>query len=223
MKSALAFALVLGLSALSPAGSAAPPNYVGENEVPRPIDVARALGGAGSQPQIKKRGIAFDPAAAAAPANLTEGPSSTASAPEAPAAQAVAKAKSPRNAAAAAPPAPAEEGNGAGSMDVAVAFALNSAELQPKALAQLDSIAEGLKLLDVSTTIIIDGHTDSTGPESYNTSLSLQRAQKVQQYLVEHHGIAIQRLQARGKGESHPLDPERPEDARNRRVQFSAG
>ncbi|UXI68496.1 OmpA family protein [Tahibacter amnicola] len=226
MKSLLALAITVGLAAASAGVSAEPPRYVGENEVPRPIDVAKALGGAKFQPQMKKRGISFDPAGdAPAPVGLVDGPSGTASAPEAAAPRAVAAA-TPKAAPKAAPATavveeePAQEG---GSMDVAVAFALNSADLQPKALAQLDSIAEGLKLLDGGTVVVIDGHTDSTGPEPYNAALSLRRAQTVKQYLVNQHGIPAERLRARGQGESHPLDQSNPEDARNRRVQFSTG
>ncbi|MEO5558240.1 MAG: OmpA family protein [Dokdonella sp.] len=182
---------VFSLAFLQPA-IADSPRYVGENEVPRPIDVARALAGASFKPHLAKRGLSVE-ADAVAPADIGSASDS----------QAVAATDAP-----------------AGALDVAIGFALNSADLRPQASTQLDAIAEGLKLLDAGKVIVIDGHTDASGPAAYNVLLSQRRAEAVKQYLVHHHNIAAARLQTHGVGKDEPLDPAHPADPRNRRVQF---
>ena len=59
----------------------------------------------------------------------------------------------------------------------------------------------------------------SHGSVPYNQMLSEQRARAVQRYLIEYFGIAEARLVARGFGKTRLLDPARPEDGVNRRVQ----
>jgi OOP family OmpA-OmpF porin len=67
----------------------------------------------------------------------------------------------------------------------------------------------------------IEGHTDADGEDDYNLSLSDQRAKSVMAYLVE-HGVAAERLSAKGYGELRPVAPNDTEDgkAKNRRVDF---
>ena len=55
-------------------------------------------------------------------------------------------------------------------------------------------------------TVLIEGHTDSIGSESYNQSLSEERATAVQAYLVD-KGIGASRLEAVGRGEDDPVAP----------------
>ena len=50
----------------------------------------------------------------------------------------------------------------------------------------------------------IEGHTDATGDDAHNADLSVRRARSVVAYLVE-HGIAANRLEASGKGETAPI------------------
>ena len=69
------------------------------------------------------------------------------------------------------------------------------------------------------TAIISQGHTDSTGSESYNQSLSERRATSVMNYLAD-RGVDSGRMTARGYGEGHPITDNDTEDGRrrNRRV-----
>ncbi|WP_372659409.1 OmpA family protein, partial [Hydrogenophaga sp.] len=53
---------------------------------------------------------------------------------------------------------------------------------------------------NTATTISIIGHTDSSGPESVNDPLSVQRALSVRDYLVA-RGVAPAHVQAAGRGE----------------------
>ena len=75
--------------------------------------------------------------------------------------------------------------------------------------------------------ISVEGHTDSSGPASYNLELSRRRAEAVARELVL-NGIRRERITAVGFGETRPLvlryTPGRssraPGDSRNRRVEI---
>jgi len=69
--------------------------------------------------------------------------------------------------------------------------------------------------------VVIEGHTDDIGKESYNVKLSEARALSVKKYL-ESKGTAPERLQYRGLGESMPFYPNSNVEnrRRNRRVEF---
>ena len=104
-----------------------------------------------------------------------------------------------------------------------IRFAFNSAELLPETLAHLDSMGETLKLEQAADQRVrISGHADASGSDEYNQWLSQARAQAVQDYLTEHHGIPLGRLEIIGFGESQPLAGSDPYDSANRRVEFAA-
>jgi outer membrane protein OmpA-like peptidoglycan-associated protein len=67
--------------------------------------------------------------------------------------------------------------------------------------------------------LLIEGHTDATGSDSYNLRLSRLRAMAVAEYLVTRQDIDPERLRVAGKGRNEPLTDD-PYDPRNRRVQF---
>ena len=69
--------------------------------------------------------------------------------------------------------------------------------------------------------IKIVGHTDNVGKDEANQKLSDGRANAVMQDLIE-RGIAPERLQAEGRGESQPIDTNDTEEGRqnNRRVEI---
>lgn len=71
---------------------------------------------------------------------------------------------------------------------------------QPK----LDEIAKALRDNVEIGGVMITGHTDRLGSDAYNLKLSQRRADAVKAYLVR-AGIAANRLQAVGKGESQPV------------------
>ena len=90
----------------------------------------------------------------------------------------------------------------------------------PCAQAKLDQVAGALVHVDAQTTILLEGHTDSRGPESLNQALSRHRAVIVRSYLVS-KGLAPERLVCQGHGPSRPIaDNETAEGrANNRRVE----
>jgi len=69
--------------------------------------------------------------------------------------------------------------------------------------------------------VVIEGHTDDIGEETYNLRLSENRAKSVQEYIIT-RGIAEARLQFIGMGETTPLYPNTNDEnrRRNRRVEF---
>lgn len=108
----------------------------------------------------------------------------------------------------------------ADALALPVQFAFDSAAILPAARAQLDALAEGIRLLDGRQAVLIEGHTDGRGTAAYNLGLSRRRAEAVKQYLVDEHGLDARRLRTVGYGPTRPLPDTDIEAPRNRRVQF---
>jgi len=68
----------------------------------------------------------------------------------------------------------------------------------------------------------IEGHTDSDGSEAHNSELSHNRSKAVVDYMIQNYGIDAGRLEARGWGESKPIDTNDTAEgkANNRRVEL---
>lgn len=129
----------------------------------------------------------------------------------------------PASAAGAAPGRPAVNADAEPTPDalaLPVQFAFDSAAIQPAARAQLDALAEGIRLLDARQAVVIEGHTDGRGTAAYNLGLSRRRAEAVKQYLVDEHGLDARRLHTVGYGPTRPLSDTDVDAPRNRRVQF---
>lgn len=69
--------------------------------------------------------------------------------------------------------------------------------------------------------VLLEGHTDNVGSESYNRTLSERRAEVVRQALLT-RGVPEARVKAAGLGMSQPLAPNDTETGRrlNRRVEI---
>ncbi|SEL51025.1 OmpA family protein [Stigmatella aurantiaca] len=104
--------------------------------------------------------------------------------------------------------------------DRKIVFMVGLAEIQGDGARILDEVAELLKSRP-GVSLRIEGHTDNTGPEQLNRSLSQERAEAVRAYLIQ-RGIAGSRLEARGYGPSRPVaSNDTPEgQSENRRVEF---
>ena len=74
-------------------------------------------------------------------------------------------------------------------------------------------------------TVVIEGHTDSSGSEAYNQTLSERRAAAVKNSLVEKFNINASRLITKGFGESKPVADNKTAGGRelNRRVEVACG
>ena len=101
-----------------------------------------------------------------------------------------------------------------------VLFETNKATLKSGALENLYPLVTFLRE-NPERTIMIEGHTDSTGDEDYNLELSQQRADSVREFLTL-NGIEPNRIMARGYGETTPVAPNDTAAGRqqNRRVEL---
>lgn len=99
-------------------------------------------------------------------------------------------------------------------------FDVDSAALKAGAYDEIDRVAAILNRYP-ETSIRIEGHTDSTGSESYNQALSERRAASVQNALLSKN-VTATRLQTIGYGESKPVAGNDTEGGRqlNRRVEI---
>ncbi|MES1930793.1 OmpA/MotB protein [Salinisphaera dokdonensis CL-ES53] len=101
-----------------------------------------------------------------------------------------------------------------------VTFEFDSARLTAQAESRLDNVAEALQSSE-SMQVRVSGHTDSTGSDAYNETLSQNRADSVKRYLVN-EGIDGSRMTTRGYGESRPVATNETAAGRaqNRRVEL---
>lgn len=102
-----------------------------------------------------------------------------------------------------------------------VLFASGKAELLPAAQRRLKEVAKALNDTDREAQIVVEGHTDGKGSESYNLDLSARRAQAVRSYLVS-QGIAEDHIRSEGLGLSRPIADNKSAEGRanNRRVEI---
>ncbi len=101
-----------------------------------------------------------------------------------------------------------------------VNFDFDKATIRGDARVILD---EAIRILqdEGEVAIVAEGHTDATGPEAYNQTLSVRRANAVRDYLVE-GGVPASRISVEGFGETKPVATNSTKDGRaqNRRVEL---
>ena len=103
--------------------------------------------------------------------------------------------------------------------DDKVRFGFDESRLSDTATQALDIFIEDLKARDQSVYIEIQGHTDSTGGDTYNLQLGQKRAEAVRRYLSQ-QGIPLARMSVISYGMSAPIADNSTADGRavNRRV-----
>ena len=103
--------------------------------------------------------------------------------------------------------------------DDSVKFPVDRAALSPEAESRLGELAQRLRAENRNVYLEIQGHTDASGDEEYNTELGDARAEAVRRYLAR-SGVALNRMATISYGEDAPVAPnETPEGrAQNRRV-----
>jgi outer membrane protein OmpA-like peptidoglycan-associated protein len=101
-----------------------------------------------------------------------------------------------------------------------VLFEFDKSNLNEGAKGNIDKLVKILEKYP-DTNIEVQGHTDNTGTDSYNMSLSKRRASAVSNYLIN-RGISSRRTSTKGYGESAPNYSNDSEESRsqNRRVEF---
>lgn len=102
-----------------------------------------------------------------------------------------------------------------------ILFDVDRSELRPEAKTELTDLAGILKKYD-DTIILIEGHTDSTGPEEYNMQLSKRRAESVSHFLAS-QAVSPGRFSVIGYGEVQPVATNETTEGRqqNRRVELA--
>lgn len=101
-----------------------------------------------------------------------------------------------------------------------VFFATGSYELLDASRTELDKIVQLMKR-NPGMQVEIEGHTDNEGSDSYNLTLSQNRANSVRSYLVS-KGVSGVGMTARGYGETRPVADNATEEGKalNRRTEF---
>jgi outer membrane protein OmpA-like peptidoglycan-associated protein len=101
-----------------------------------------------------------------------------------------------------------------------VYFKHNSFEISDASLGILNRLAKHI-INKQETKILITGYTDSTGPKSYNDTISMRRAETVKNYLIN-KGIKLSRITAMGLGAQDFIASNETESGRklNRRVEI---
>ena len=84
-----------------------------------------------------------------------------------------------------------------------VFFATNKDQILAKSFPTLTEVATVLNDNPWLKKIRVEGHTDDVGADDKNLDLSQRRADSVVRFLVE-HGVAAERLEAKGYGETKP-------------------
>jgi outer membrane protein OmpA-like peptidoglycan-associated protein len=102
-----------------------------------------------------------------------------------------------------------------------IQFALDSSVILPQSFGLLTEVADTLIRHPEIRRVEVQGHTDNSGTPDHNRTLSEERAQAVQAWLVQ-HGVPADKLVAHGYGQEKPLVPNVTPAmrAQNRRVQF---
>ena len=101
-----------------------------------------------------------------------------------------------------------------------VLFEIDKSTLRSEHFATLNSIVDYL-LSHPERSVRISGHSDNTGREAHNLTLSKQRADVVAEYLVS-NGVNINRVETSGLGSAKPIAVNTTDNGRkkNRRVEL---
>jgi outer membrane protein OmpA-like peptidoglycan-associated protein len=107
------------------------------------------------------------------------------------------------------------------TFDSGILFDFDSAKLSAASKNNITKLAETLKKYE-DTNILVEGHTDSQGPEKYNQKLSEERARAVADALT---GLGIRNIRIKeiGYGENQPVADNSTSEGRqqNRRVEVA--
>lgn len=102
---------------------------------------------------------------------------------------------------------------------VGLTFASGESQIRPENFPLLAKVEKAIDVFPRSE-LTIEGHTDSHGGDDFNQKLSQQRAESVQQYMINAMRIPTYRLIATGYGETRPVASNETASGRekNRRI-----
>jgi len=107
------------------------------------------------------------------------------------------------------------------TFDSGILFDVDSDGLRPAARQNLQNLANSLQKYR-RTNVLLVGHTDATGSDSYNQGLSERRASAAASFLAS-QGLSSPRVETAGRGEIEPVAANDSERGRqqNRRVEVA--
>ncbi len=107
------------------------------------------------------------------------------------------------------------------TFDSGLLFAVNSSKLQSVSRQNLSDLAVVLNKYD-DTEILIEGHTDNSGSDELNQTLSVNRASSVKSYLSSKN-VLLTRFTTIGYGEKQPIadNSTKAGKQKNRRVEVA--
>jgi len=107
------------------------------------------------------------------------------------------------------------------TFDSGILFDIDKSDLQPAAQTNLTNLAVILNKYE-DTEILVEGHTDSTGGDDHNMTLSLRRAQAVANYMSGQNVLST-RFKMMGYGKDQPIMSNETKEGRqaNRRVEIA--
>jgi outer membrane protein OmpA-like peptidoglycan-associated protein len=109
-----------------------------------------------------------------------------------------------------------------------ILFDFDKANIRPDAEIALRQISTSIAQRFANAPLQINGHTDAKGSDAYNVELSDRRAASVKQWLETNAGLAPDRMNTKGYGETRPVAPNTHADGsdnpagrqQNRRVEI---
>ncbi len=109
-----------------------------------------------------------------------------------------------------------------------VLFDFDKADIRPEAEVILADLARKIRKDFAGAPVRVEGHTDAKGADSYNQTLSQQRAESVKRWFAGPGGISSGKIQPQGFGEKQPVAPNANPDGtdnpqgrqQNRRVEI---
>lgn len=104
--------------------------------------------------------------------------------------------------------------------DSGILFDVDKANLKAAAKTNIENLATSLKN-NPETKVMIIGHTDATGSDSHNYTLSERRAESVKMF-ASAQGVPSSRITTSGKGKTEPIADNSTVEgkAKNRRVEI---
>ena len=105
-----------------------------------------------------------------------------------------------------------------------VKFDFDKADINETYKGEVDALGSFLQK-NPSAYVLLEGYTDSVGPEEYNLGLSLRRAEGVASYLTKNYNVASDRIVVNYYGEANPVAGNDTAEGRamNRRVEVAVG
>ncbi|WP_178861952.1 OmpA family protein [Thiomicrorhabdus cannonii] len=103
-----------------------------------------------------------------------------------------------------------------------IEFDVDSSVIRDDQATILDQNASRLKELKSTETLLITGHTDSSGTDAHNLKLSWQRADSAKEFLLKALNFKDEQIRILGKGESAPIADNATKEGRqtNRRIEL---